>query len=122
MSNLPKQTSNNKVFLGIMSILASIQVIAGGITLIDAIPADVAGILILIVGAVQVGVTYYLNGQIVPLDKVVAYQPSKFGNTNLYAGGASVEATGSRLSVDSPVGIYAGEEIGLDEAGHGENG
>lgn len=122
METVPGQTKSNKLFLIIMSIMSSAQVVAGGIVLIDAIPADTAGIIMLIVGAVQAGIMYYLNGQIVPLDKVVAYQPSKSVNPSIYAGGAAPQPTGQILDVNAPLGVYAEAEYQMDESGHGENG
>ena len=114
MGKVPHQSKSNSLFLSVMSVMAGIQVIAGGVVLIDAIPADVSGILLLIVGAVNAGVMYYLNGDIVSLGNVVAYQPNKFNDHSLYAGGASTTPTGDQLSVDSPVGSLA-ERVVMEE-------
>ena len=111
MGKVPEQNKSNRLFLTVMSIMAGLQVVAGGVVLIDAIPADLSGILFLVVGAVNAGVMYYLNGNIVSLSNVVAYQPDKFNNPALYAGGAATEPTGNRLSVDSPVGTLAEKVI-----------
>ena len=114
MGKVPHQSKSNSLFLAVMSVMAGIQVIAGGVVLIDAIPPDVSGILLLIVGAVNAGVMYYLNGNIVSLNNVVAYQPDKINDHALYAGGASTEPTGNQLSVDSPVGTLA-ERVIMDD-------
>lgn len=106
-TKVPEQNKNNRFFLTVMSILSGVQVIAGGITLLDAVPADVSGILILVVGAVNAGVMYYMNGKIVPLNNVVAYQPNKYTNSALFAGGASAERVGQALDVNTPVGYVA---------------
>lgn len=119
MSKVPNQSKSNQLFLTIMSIMSGIQVVAGGVVLIDVIPADVSGILLLIVGAVNAGVMYYMNGQIVSLDNVVAYQPNKYTNTNLYAGGASAERTGQALDLNTPVG-YVAEKYTDDSHRHFE--
>ena len=113
MGKVPEQSKSNSLFLAVMSVMAGLQVVAGGVVLIDAIPADLSGILFLVVGAVNAGVMYYLNGNIVSLSNVVAYQPNKVNNPSLYAGGAATEPTGNLLSVDSPVGTLA-EKVILD--------
>lgn len=114
MGKVPEQSKSNSLFLAVMSVMAGLQVVAGGVVLIDAIPADFSGILLLIVGAVNAGVMYYLNGNIVSLNNVVAYQPNKGNNPTLYAGGASTEPTGNQLSVESPVGTLA-EKVVVDD-------
>ena len=113
MGKVPEQSKSNRLFLTIMSIMSGVQFVGAGIVLIDAVPADLSGILLLIVGAVNAGVMYYLNGNIVSLNSVVAYQPNKVKNSALYAGGAATEPTGNQLSVDSPVGTLA-EKVILD--------
>lgn len=107
MSTMPDHNKTNRMLLTIMSIMSGVQVIAGGIVLIDVVPADLSGILLLVVGGVNAAVMYYINGRVVDLNSVVAYQPNKSNNTGLYAGGASTEATGSRLPINSPVGSLA---------------
>lgn len=114
MGKVPSQSKNNRLFLTVMSVMAGLQVVAGGVVLIDAIPADVSGILFLIVGAVNAGVMYYLNGNIVSLNNVVAYQPDKLNDHALYAGGASTEPTGHLLAVEAPVGTLA-ERVVMDD-------
>lgn len=114
MGKVPEQSKSNRLFLAVMSVMAGLQVVAGGVVLIDVIPADLSGILFLVVGAVNAGVMYYLNGNIVSLNNVVAYQPDKINHHALYAGGASIEPTGNQLSVDSPVGTLA-EKVILDD-------
>lgn len=111
---LPSQARNNSKFLAIMAILAGVQVLAGGLALVEAVPSDVSGIMMLAVAAVNAGITYYLNGDIVSLKNVVAYQPNKFGQSELYAGGASNEVTGDMLSVNAPVGTLA-DKVVLDD-------
>lgn len=106
-TKVPEQSKSNQVFLAIMSVLSGIQFVGGGIVLIDVIPADVSGILLLVVGAINTGVMYYLNGNIVSLNNVVAYQPSKDNNYALFAGGAATAPTGSELAVEDQVGTLA---------------
>lgn len=113
-TKVPGQNQSNRLFLTIMSIMAGVQFVGGGIVLIDAIPPDLSGILLLVVGAVNASVMYYLNGNIVSLNNVVAYQPDKVNNPDLFAGGASTEPTGNMLPVDTPVGSLA-ERVILDD-------
>lgn len=114
MGKVPEQNKSNRLFLTIMSIMSGVQFVGAGIVLIDAVPADLSGILLLVVGAVNAGVMYYLNGNIVSLNNVVAYQPDKINNHALYAGGAATARTGDQISVDSPVGTLA-EKVIVDD-------
>lgn len=107
MPTMPEQNKANRILLTVMSIMSGVQVVAGGIVLIDIVPADLSGILLLIVGGVNAAVMYYINGRVVDLNTVVAYQPNKHSNSGLYAGGASTELTGTKLSVNSPIGTLA---------------
>ena len=111
MSNLPEQSKNNRFFLTVMSILSGMYFIAGGAVLVSFIPADVVGLGLLLIGGIQVGIMYYLNGKIVPVNNVVAYQPNKSENSSLYAGGAAVDHTGSELPLDAPVGYLAEKTV-----------
>lgn len=106
-NQVPEQNKSNQLFLTVMSIMSGIQVVAGGVVLIDAIPADVSGILFLLVGAVNAGVMYYMNGNIVSLKNVVAYQPNKYDNHGVYAGGAASVPTGDAISVETSVGAIS---------------
>lgn len=113
-NKVPNQSKSNQFFLTVMSVMSGIQVVSGGLVLFDTIPSDVSGFLVLLVGAVNAGVMYYMNGKIVSLNNVVAYQPNKRTNTGLYAGGASTERTGQALDLNSPMG-YVAEKF-VDEA------
>lgn len=110
-TKVPDQNRSNSTFLAVMAVLSGVQVLAGGISLLEFVPSDVSGILMLVVAAANAGITYYLNGKIVSLNNVVAYQPNKFNNSALYAGGAANERTGSTLSVNAPVGTLADKVV-----------
>ena len=55
------------------SVLAALQVLTGGSALADFIGKDLAGLIVLIVAAVQVGMTFYVQNQTVPVQDAVAY-------------------------------------------------
>jgi hypothetical protein len=55
------------------SILAALQVLTAGSALSDVLGKDVAGLIILGIAAVQVGMTFYVQNAIVPLEDSVAY-------------------------------------------------
>lgn len=122
MNTVPDQTKNNKGFLILMSVLAGLQFAAGGLAFIPGVPAVAVGLVVLGIASVSAGMTYYINGQIVPLNNVVAYQPNKSANPLVYAGGAAPQQTGTPLDVEAPLGTYAEMEYQMDTAGHGENG
>ncbi len=56
----------------VFSILAGLQVINGGLTLIDAVPKDVAGIFSLVLGAVTAGASVYVRGMVTPWADVIS--------------------------------------------------
>ena len=55
----------------VFSILAVLQVINGGLALIDSIPKDVAAIISLIIGAVTAGASFYVRAMVMPWSQVV---------------------------------------------------
>lgn len=52
----------------VMSVLAGLQVLAGGAALADLIGAQWAGIFVLAVAALQVGMSFYVRGQVTPVE------------------------------------------------------
>jgi len=56
----------------VFSILAGLQVINGGLTLIDAVPKDLAGIFSLILGAVTAAASVYVRGMVTPWADVIS--------------------------------------------------
>lgn len=56
-----------------MSVLAGLQVLTAGAALTDTIGKDAAAFLVLAVAAVQAGVQFYVQAQVVPLADVSAY-------------------------------------------------
>lgn len=55
----------------VMSILAALQVIAGASALADLIGNEWAGAFVLAVAALQVGMQFYVRGQVTPVEPVV---------------------------------------------------
>ena len=55
------------------SILAGLQILTAGTALTDVLGKDIAGLLVLVIAAVQVGMTFYVQGQVVPLQDAGAY-------------------------------------------------
>jgi hypothetical protein len=56
----------------VFSILAGLQVINGGLTLIDAVPKDLAGIFSLVLGAVTATASFYVRGMVTPWAEVIS--------------------------------------------------
>ncbi|MFD0558708.1 hypothetical protein FB566_4661 [Stackebrandtia endophytica] len=56
----------------IMSVLAGLQVFVGGAAFTELVSLRVAGLLALSVAAIQVGVQFYVRGQVTPLEKLAA--------------------------------------------------
>ena len=56
----------------VFSVLAALQVINGGLALIDSIDKDVAGIISLVIGAITAGASFYVRAMVTPWEQVVA--------------------------------------------------
>lgn len=82
------------------SILAGAQLFVGGATLGDVIGKEVAGLLVLAVGAIQTAMNVYTNGQVTPNSEVVA----QVDKGQVVAGPAAPQADGTPVDV-----TYAGE-------------
>ncbi len=80
----------------VFSILAALQVINGGLALVDSIPKDIAGIISLVIGAVTAGASLYVRGMVAPWETVV----SKIQDGHVVAGPAA--AKGNVPPVDPP--------------------
>jgi hypothetical protein len=61
-------TTKREPVVLVMSILAGLQVLTGGAALADVFGAQVAGLLILAVAAAQVGLQFYVRGQVTPVE------------------------------------------------------
>lgn len=55
------------------SILAGLQVVTGATGLGDVLPPEVVFIIGILVAAVQVGMTFYVQNQVVPVEDTAAY-------------------------------------------------
>jgi hypothetical protein len=80
----------------VFSILAALQVINGGLALVDSIDKDVAGIISLVIGAITAGASFYVRGMVTPWPQVV----SKIEDGHVVAGPAA--AAGNVPPVDPP--------------------
>lgn len=56
----------------VMSTLAGLQVLTAGSALADVIGVELAGLLVLIVAAAQIGIQFYVRGQVTPNSSVAA--------------------------------------------------
>lgn len=68
--------NKSRPVLIIFSILAGLQVLTGAAALGDVIGDQAFGLFALGVGAVQVGMTFYVQNSVVPVQDVAAYQNS----------------------------------------------
>lgn len=82
----------------VMSVLAALQIITAGTALADVIGKDLAGLMVLVVAAVQAGVQFYVRGQVTPSVNVAAEQPTEPGAPT-QAGPASPLPTGTDVDV-----------------------
>lgn len=70
----------------VFSILAALQVINGGLALVDSIDKDVAALISLIIGAITAGASFYVRAMVTPWSEVV----SKIDHGQVVAGPAAV--------------------------------
>jgi hypothetical protein len=80
----------------VFSILAALQVINGGLALVDSIPKDIAALFSLVLGAVTAGASFYVRGMVTPWVQVV----SKIQDGHVVAGPAA--GAGNVPPVDPP--------------------
>jgi len=78
------QNTNRPVVI-VYSILAALQVINGGLALIDTLDKDIAAIIALVIGAVTAGAAFWVEAQVTPWNQVV----SKMQGGTVVAGPAS---------------------------------
>jgi hypothetical protein len=69
----PTPASKPQPVLIFMSIMTVVVIILGGLTLLDVINEKTAGIIAIVIGAINQGLAYYLKGQVVPLVDVDRY-------------------------------------------------
>lgn len=75
MTHLNQSTpapSASKPVLIVLSVLAGLNVVNGGLAALEVVPVKVCGVLALATAAITFGVQYYLQGVVVPLDAVAA--------------------------------------------------
>lgn len=77
-----------------MSILAALQVLAAGSALTDVIGSEVAALFALTVAALQIGVQFYVRGQVTPWQDVIA---------KVDAGGTAIAGPAHTAPTGTPV-------------------
>lgn len=82
----------------VMSILAGLQVLTGGAALADVIGVKAAGLAILAVAAAQVGMQFYVQNEVVPVEDTAAYRTAQ---GDLVAGPAATQPDGTDVAVVS---------------------
>ena len=70
----PTPATKPQPVLVFMSIMTAAVIILGGLTLLDVIDEKTAGIIAIVIGAINQGLAYYLRGQVVPLADVASYR------------------------------------------------
>lgn len=78
------------------SVLAGLQIITAGTVLADVIGVQLAGLIVLLVAAVQAGMSFYVQGQVVPYSDTAAYVNEE-GDT--VAGPAAAPVNGTPVDV-----------------------
>jgi hypothetical protein len=91
----------------VLSILAALKVFVSAAAVADLIGLTVTGIIVAALAAVDIGVAFYLQGQVVPLKTTVAYVGEKY---DIRAGGAAVQPTGSEVRPQVEVGRLTNSE------------
>lgn len=108
--------SSSKPVLIVMSILAGLNVVNGGLGALEVVPAKVVGIIALGTAAVAAAIGFYLQGAVVPANAVAARVT---GDGQLVAGDATVISTGTKveLSPDTGPSPYVPPAV---DPGHGQ--
>lgn len=88
-----------------LSALAGVDVVIAGAAFQDVIGETAAGLALLVMAAVKVGVAFYLQGQVVPLKNTVAY--ARHGD--VVAGGASSRPSGRIMDESARLGHLVDE-------------
>jgi hypothetical protein len=95
-------SSKSNPVLAVMSTLAALQIMVAGSVLADFIGPKLAGLLVLMVAAVQGGVQFYVRGQVTPWDSVVA----KRTDDGVVVAGPSAQAP-TGVEVEEPAAVPA---------------
>jgi hypothetical protein len=90
-----------------LSILAGLDVIVAGAAFQEVIGLQAAGLTVLAMAAIKVGVAFYLQGQVVPLSSTVAY----VRDNSVQAGGAATQQTGTPIAGTARVESLVSEEM-----------
>jgi hypothetical protein len=87
-----------------LSIAVAIKALLASAAIVDLIGVQVAGVILAVLLAFDVGVAFYLQGRTVPLEDTVVYERAG----KLRAGGASRITTGNLVPLPAEVGDVAG--------------
>lgn len=98
----PAATRQRDPVLAVMSTLAAMQVMVAGSALTDVIGPRLAGLLGLMVAAAQVGLQFYVRGQVTPSATVVA---TRSQDGTVVAGPSAQAPTG--VEVEEPIATDA---------------
>jgi hypothetical protein len=88
--------------LAAMSILAGLQILAGGAALADAIGAKTAAVAALVIAAIQGGVQFWVQGQVTPVSSVAAHRRD---DGRVVAGPAATAVLSGEANVGEPVTV-----------------
>jgi hypothetical protein len=66
--NPPPSGGRPRPVLWAMSILAALQVLAGAAAFTDAVGAPIAGVVVVLVAAIQAGIAFYVQSTVTPVD------------------------------------------------------
>jgi hypothetical protein len=102
--------TKSRPVLIVFSILAGLQVLTGAAALGDVIGDQAFGLFAILVAAVQVGMTFYVQNQTVPVMDVAAYQNSK---GQVVAGPAAGATNGTPVLVEPGTVTHVDEMRGM---------
>lgn len=92
----PAQNSSSRPVLLTFSALAGLQVLTGGAALADILGPKTFGLIVLLVAAVQAGMSYYVHNQVTPWKDVAA---KKTPEGVVVAGPAAEAVPGTAVTV-----------------------
>lgn len=98
--------------LAAMSTLAGLQFIVGGAMTQNLVSKQVGATMLLLIAGVQLGVQFYVRGQVTPTDNVVA-QTTSAGV--IVAGPAAQTTTGAPVAEPEPLEVQLVAELDVDD-------
>lgn len=89
----------------VFSVLAALQILTSGSALADIIGVDIAALVVLVIAAVQVGMTFYVENSTVPLEDVAAFETA---GSRLIAGPAAHQEDGTDVHIIADLPPHSG--------------